>query len=590
MENQKNQLFLPIPLPSKKRLTFCEATPKGLVRWMQALPKANIGEMSRQIYSALNELNELITPPDNRLQLLDLLRKEVFSICGILDIELLSHRLLLDKRLQQISALYQSLQIRLAVGYKLIVIQCLQSLDSKRLSSKNSDLVGTALQRTCYSLRTLFLHACQRYSPPAYGLWLEIHRMYQLACKVGLQNIPITDTQSVSGELSCEQTWLCTVLLGCVRTNQIHQEGIATVLHAFEYWGDHVKLQTAHDKSALFVVDLSRDAPPRYRSMQENWRYSSQLGLDLSELVRAIERQLMAEELPLGLTAELLCHLLADFSAPFERRAQRESAQEELTLCLGMSALHYFLAGERPFAKLLGNGGGVEGSLSTMQEQAPTSWSGSVGSTERLLNASGDISFAQNTKAETYLEKSELYPLYVGKLLNRSVGGYCIHWGEGHNAQPQIGELVGIREQGKNDWNVVQVRWIFQDGTTVRLGIERIADTAQPCGLQSLRHSSGKASLFFRALLLESAKGTQPQLLAPSLPFQQGDKVCINVEGEERLAVLERRVSGSVNFNLFAYSLLEGKNQESAPSAAGNRASPAARPSDEHFDTLWDTL
>jgi len=593
MENQQNSLFLPVPSPSQQRLTFCEATPKGLARWIGALPKANLGEMSRQIYSALNELNELTTAPDNRLQLLELLRSEVFSICVRLEVELLQHPLLLDKRAQQISALYQSLQARLAAGYKLIVIQQLQAAGSGHAEARDKTPVATALQRACYSLRTLLLHAGQMHRPPARGLWLELHRMYQLACKVGLQQMPISDAQSASGELSCERTWLCAVLLGCVRTNQIHQEGIAPLLNAFERWSARVKLQAAHAESTLFVVAVQRDAPPRYRSLFEDEDAGSLLGLNLSALVLAIEQELMAEELPTGLCSELLRHLLSDFSAPAERRAQRLPAEGELTLCLGLRALHYFLAGERPFAETLGEKDSQGSAFDAAQEDEPKvdAWGGVLGGVEGLADASGNIAFKPKSTGSTdALEETEDYPLYVEKLHNRSSGGYCINWQREHGAQPQIGELVGIREQGRAGWKVAQVRWIFQEGAAVRVGIERIADTAQPCGLQRQRGSAGKTAPFLRALLLESAKDAPPRLITPSLPFVQGDPVCINIEGDESLAVLERRVSGSLNFNLFAYSALEGETQRGEQAEAGNRAPSAARPGEEHFDTLWDTL
>src|SRR5471032_1363436 len=76
---------LSAPIPTQLRLSFCEATPRDLKRWIANLPKANIGETARQLYQGLGELNQLLTPSDNRMHLLELLRPEVYYVCKHLE-------------------------------------------------------------------------------------------------------------------------------------------------------------------------------------------------------------------------------------------------------------------------------------------------------------------------------------------------------------------------------------------------------------------------------------------------------------------------------------------------------------------------
>jgi len=59
--------LLRVSTPTQSRLSFCDATPRDLKRWIANLPKANIGETARLLYQALGELNQLLTPSDNRL-------------------------------------------------------------------------------------------------------------------------------------------------------------------------------------------------------------------------------------------------------------------------------------------------------------------------------------------------------------------------------------------------------------------------------------------------------------------------------------------------------------------------------------------
>ncbi len=96
------------------------------------------------------------------------------------------------------------------------------------------------------------------------------------------------------------------------------------------------------------------DGPPRYRSLYPETQLASALGIDTQPLVELIREYLLQPEaerakarLPLieGVTLDLLQHLSSAWGDIAERTFQRTQGQGQLTLCIGMSALHYFLAG-----------------------------------------------------------------------------------------------------------------------------------------------------------------------------------------------------------------------------------------------------
>jgi len=582
MEGQSKQPFLPAPAPNQPRLSFCDATPKGLARWLQTLPKANLGEMAKQVYKALLELNQLVTPFDNRLELLELLRGEVFYLCQQLEPELLNQPLVLDKRAQQIARLCQSLQECLAVGYKLVVASQAQAGNMNR----NQKVLGLALQRACHTLRALLLRSCQLHQAPTDGLWLELHGLYQAACKFGLHQAPQSDPQSPLEEISIEQTWLSAVLLGCARTNQLHQASIAPLLVALETWVSRVKLQAAHAPSSLFVVSLKRDQPPCYRSLLAGGETDGLLGINLSALVATLKQQQGTAEPP-TLSPALLQHLLNAFSEPSPRRWERCPAQGELTLCVGLRALHYFLAGERPFESLLGARASKPALLSQDTAAQVDAWGGAIGGSAPLTDAEGAVAFTPKGMDD---EDSEQHPLYQEQLLNRSSGGYCLTWQARNETPLPIGELVGIREAGQQGFTIARVSWIMQEGQGIQVGVERIAGSALPCALQRVRRDPFEQP-FLRALLLPSGNGiVPPRLIAPSLPFKQGDQVRINAEGEESLALLEHWQAGSVNFNQFAYRLLGAGGAGSSLAADKMPAPNSASIEEGSFDSLWDSL
>jgi hypothetical protein len=65
------------------------------------------------------------------------------------------------------------------------------------------------------------------------------------------------------------------------------------------------------------------------------------------------------------------------------------------------------------------------------------------------------------------------------------------------------------------------------------------------------------------------------------MPFQEGNKVIINNQGEEQPAGLGARMTGTGSFNQFEYHLLE----VAKPATATDDAAP-----EEDFDSLWKDL
>src|SRR5690606_37374426 len=158
MENQSPPLLLRIPTPSKQSLSFCNATPRDLNRWLADLPKANTGETARLLYQALVELNQLDIPADDRMRLLELVRPEVFFICRSLERYFLNKPIMLEERARKVANLCQALQSHLATGYKLVIAEAVSNSTRDK-----GQMLAAALQRATHSLCLPLVRACQLY-------------------------------------------------------------------------------------------------------------------------------------------------------------------------------------------------------------------------------------------------------------------------------------------------------------------------------------------------------------------------------------------------------------------------------------------
>ncbi|MEK1843064.1 MAG: molecular chaperone [Pseudomonas sp.] len=589
-------LLLRAPIPTQSRLSFCEATPRDLKRWIANLPKANIGETARQLYQGLSELNQLLTPSDNRLQLLELLRPEVYYVCKHLERHFLHQTIVLDERSRKIANLCQALQSHLAIGYKQIVIRV-----TPRFSKDRAPLLTQALQRAIHCLNGALIRATELYCPVPENLWLELHQLYRIGCQFQLQNLSVRDElASQTQKLSIEQTYVVALLLGASRCNQLRQNQIARLAEVLEPWSQWIKLQPAKLDNGLFAIAPDLDTGPRYRSKFLAEQQERLLGIDPQPLVMAIENHLQQSAdkvsplpVPVGLNLDTLQHLHAAWGQAAERSFQRTVGHGTLTLCVGMSALHFYLGGQRSFNDILKKPGARPAQFSATDPtaRAKDQWRHAFdaaphGTADTLLPYEEiEYPHLQNDDSHEASDRQQHFPTYALPVINHSPGGYCLAWPGAVPAELQAGEMVGIEDVAGQGWSIAVVRWIRQvRGGGTQMGIEQVAPCAEPCGLQLIR-SHDEHSQYLRGLLLPaiSAIDLPATLLTPRLPFQEGNKVLINTNGEERRAGLERRVASTNSFNQFAYRSLETARNENA---AGSGVVGVA----EEFDSLWKSL
>lgn len=608
MDNQSQPLLLRVPTPDCQELSFCEPSVRGVKRWLAGLPKANLGETARQLYQAMRELNQLRTPATNRLQLLELLRPEIHFVCRELERYFINQPIVLGERPRKVASLCQALNNHLAIGYKLISAELAPQTGRDRLQ-----LLTIALQRAIRSLSAMLVRSTQLYSPTPDGLWLELHQLYAIAATNDIHRTLVHDDlcYRVAG-LSTEQSYIVALMLGSARCNQMRQQGIGQLAQLLEPWSALVHLQAGLSPTSLFGVSPRIDGPPRYRSMYPASARPDLLGIDPHDLVKAIQSHLQspaetsetkALAIPEGLNPDLLQHLTAAWGDISERSFQRAPTQGSMTLCIGMSALHYYLAGQRPFGELLKRPDATRSAVFKLNNAAPDVWSvafdAQVVVEEERLPDEDHIEFVRPVTASTKASDDDeaaqpaadsLFPTFEVQRVDQSPGGYCLSWPGEVPAQLQAGELLGLQDVASQTWSVAVVRWVRQvRGSGPQMGVELIAPQAQPCGLRLLRKTD-QGSEYLRALLLPeiSVISRPATLIVPRLPFQEGQKVQINQNGDEHRAMLCRRQAGTSSYNQFEYQLvgLTAAIQETPITARGTQGTSRG----EDFDSLWNTL
>lgn len=587
-------LLLRAPVPTQSSLSFCDATPKDMKRWISTLPKANLGEMARQLYQGLGELNQLLTTSENRLQLLELLRPEVFFVCKHLERHFLNQSVVLEERPRKVANLCQALQNHLAIGYKQIIARV-----APKLTRDRTTLLTTALERALHCLNGPLIRAYQLYCPVQDGLWLELHQIYQIARLNQLHTVPVADNQAHhTRTLTVEQTYVVALLMGCSRCNQMRQHNIGKLADALHAWSPMVTLQQPADDASLYAAAYGSDTAPRYTSLYTEDQHAQLLGINSRPLSAALQRYIEMPveqrsqsylDVPQGLSIDVLQHLAATWGDVSERAFQRTTAQGTLTVCVGMSALHYFVGGQKSFSELLlvpdtAVSKIAQYTLQPLETARHDPWSQAMDvqreGTSTTLLPFEEIEYRRDESegGASAMDGQKSFPTHCLNIVNHSPGGYCLAWPKEVPDQLQAGEMIGIQDPG-HGWSIAVVRWVRQvrSGGT-QMGVELVAPFGQACGMQLLRPE--QSSQYLRALLLPEVRAIDvpATVIAPRLPFEEGSKVMINSSGEERRATLSNRRATTGSYNQFEYEILEGP-KKAAPD-----------PGEQEFDSLWTVL
>ncbi|ENO13291.2 GTPase [Marinobacter nanhaiticus D15-8W] len=593
-----------LTLPEQKiaNLSFCDATPKSFGRWVSALPVANLGETSRQLYHAVIELNQLIIAPQQRLQLLELIRPRINFVCRELSRHYLGLSIALPEKQRKIANLSQALQLHLANGYKTTLIELLDAgpLDKYRKA------ITTACHRIITDLGHTILRAHQLYCPSPARSWLECHRVFRFALRNKLQDGTVEDDTLMHRKASSiADTYKRLLLLGCARPNQLRQNELVQAYELFEVWTSHVNCSMEQLESALFLINMEQDGAPIYKSLiQPDQLTRDCLGFDTLKLSSAISEHLSRRSakhepepelsLPANISDNLLMHLSQALGNLTKRNFKRVNTQGSLQVCVGLTAAHYFIAGEKTFKQFIASGDVPsredDNFFLKQARRRNDAWADAHDagpSNDFSSSADTPITFrGAGGSVETDEAPGNRPKTYRTPLVNTSPGGYCVSWEGEIPPSLQAGEVLAVREHNAHPWSVAVVRWIRQlrnQGT--QIGIELLAPSASPCGVRLIQ-KVGNSSEYLRGLLLPevSVIGQPATLITPRLPFQQGSRIVLRQGEREDNGQLSKRISATGSISQFELRL------QSRSTDSTSQPSSPDKTSEDEFDSLWPSL
>ncbi len=593
------------------------ATANGASEWVKTLPIANTRQSVYQILAATQDLNRVALAPTERFRILETLRPNLLLALSSLARGYLNQPLVLPDEPRRQAALAEELCRTFATGYTLVAAHTIRKR-SEVQDANPARLACEGLHRAVQFTGRRLLQAYQLYQSIEPLTWHALHQLYEIAERQHLSTLPVHNLSGQSETL--KEAYLQALLLGCCKANQLRQTDLAAIRFGLQDWCKAAELLSSNDsRKGLFVVDLNGDYPPMYLSTRSeegpHTRY-----IDTHKLVAQL-KALRDEDLARGrrgirleqditLPSNILDHLINSLGSQSLRNFSRASGNEtELEVAVGLGAAHYHLAGCRTFDELFPQPQSTaeekSGAVFSARDVHNDLWTqvepDAVQHDQHKREVPSDIPNIQvDEKSLARLEGRERehhersliqrFPITHCTAINSSPGGYCLQWPEHASANLHSGDILCLREKGREqgleDWVVAAVRWISAlEKAQTLIGVELLSPGALPCALQIPDPQRNTLSEPIRVLLLPQIKlvGKPETLVTPRTGFRERQKVILLRDGEEFLVQLLRQIGATAGYSQFDFRYIRELDQRVDDYDGPEQGRP-------DFDSLWSHI
>lgn len=605
---------LKLPLQDLPEFTHFALNAAAASRWTTGLPAGNTLKSGSELRMVLSALNRTQVSPAQRFSILEALRPALQQTSTALTHAFLGQPLTLSEEAQQRAELVRDLYELSAAGYALCAVHTI-ARQSTVTETNPAKLACEALQRAVVLQGRGLLRAHLLYQPPPLHSWSTLHQLYALAERQQLARLPVQDPLQ-NEETSISGEYLPALLLGCCKTNQLRQRDIMAVFSALQQWRDLIRIEDPGIGGGLFTIDLNSDHPPVYSKLLKGRSSTALRYINTDALVVKLQR-LKQRHKSEGITsialsretrldANLLDHLRRALGEVSQRNFARQRARHRLWIATGLTAVHFYVAGERTLEQVVHGDDYVpdEGDKSAdnpflrrlsqadawQRANPEEDFAERDGPARSDDDAEHQVAVDAQTLAQFNDEEASHEPrkhiVYTAESTNVSPGGYCVEWTD-LPAGIQIGDVVCLheREHGNREWSIAVIRWISQvrDEPTL-LGLELLSPRGTAYAAQ-VRMPDGEYSRPLRVILLpEIALVGQPHtLLVPRLVFRENQKIILARKDETYLIKLKRQVGSTAAFSQFDFDYLRQLDED--VDSSGRDALHASS-----FESIWSDI
>ncbi|MFY2764544.1 hypothetical protein [Arenimonas sp. MALMAid1274] len=488
--------------PTHGGATGFAAEPRKVKAWVAALPRANAEAAEQELARALEALSSQKLDGGQRLAALEELRAAVVESITLLERQFASNPLPLPADKARAAASAEKFHLALGHGYRAAAADLCAPSGSVPFLRGGSVL--QALQRAAWHYSRALALAWRVYRPPAAGTWQGLHRVHRFAASIKLDRKTVDD-KLAGGQVDVYTVYVQTLLLAAINPyafGQAEQDSLWPITRGY---AARCGLSEQPPDALAPVVPEDADRGPGPGAGDE----SHSLWLDLRAFSTDVERALgrvrdgQAELSPgpgpgVRVGNDLLIRLRRAFGQIAARGLVRLPAGHRLETVLGLSGLHYFLAGQRDFDTFMKH------------------------SAQGTVHVVSGASWTQGAANMTRVNR------FTGKVLDQSLGGYRMVWESADQARARVGELVGLNfgDEGEDaEWMVGVMRWLrYEDDGSLSAGVELLSRKSSAVALRVVSADGGSRQIN-RAVEIFPIEGGTGRCFVSNAAIESGSRI-----------------------------------------------------------------
>lgn len=607
---------LDVPNRTRPDKTAFNIRPRKLAIWINALPRANLGETAKQIYTVLQQTNQLAYPYQDRIRFLETLREPIEYVTSSMKKHFIGISLPLPEKSQKIATITKELFSNMAIGYKI----ALEDMLANNLIIFDKKPLAMLTHRSINYMGQNFLTCYQSYSPFSINHWAELHKLYAFAERRKLLKNKIRDEQHVHVQKTSVTTEYARILLlSLASPYHLRQGESGKIYGALERWLSHPIIHplTAEDKNSdKFVDNLSQAQAPIALSLAltEDIIDASKLRvIDTQDIAERLEYELKnSEDVGLStitnidtmrpdLSHDLLQRLLIAWGMASKRYFPRTDKNEQIKITIGLSAAHQFITQKAQamdnskYTNKFNDRAHFESTEIKINLKDPGATSNDVWGLIYPAELTGleplveqELSLQDNTQINFKLDpvntEAKQYQTDNWLIINESAKGMMINNKDEFKNKAQVGELVSIRRQTKGRaerWSIGVIRWLKSNqDKSLQMGIETLNPNSAAIGIRAA--STPNAPLQRTLMLPELINLKQPAcLITAPVPWREGHKIIINMLGKEIPATLGKSIQNTGLFAQFQFEI----SSENAPVEKITKTEK-----EQDFSQIWSSI
>ncbi len=590
--------------------------PRKLKKVLSALPNSNMGELTKQTFLILRDLNRQTMPNKQRLENLEMVRVFTRDIFNNLKKYFINRTLPLPEKSQKIVNLNQSILQELIYGYEIIAYEAANKIDTK-IDDKT---LSITICRAINYLSEKLLRCSEVYEPCPKNLWQDVHQLYAFAESRGITDNIVIDNEREPDELSVGNSYKQIVLFSLARPIALRQRDSERVFKELFEWSKFSSIQ--HEASEtmvdnVFCMRINEDTAPAYLAKDDLAKDLTIRILDASKLVAHVtsliaEQSKQKQKLALGddIPLETLNALAASWGVSAKRRFSRADRHGHINVAIGLTFASKAIRDSYKVDQTFDTKSGfVRTSASTKQD--PDFTLESINNTEEdtgymthtevvaAENDSWDMVAKGRTLTDTYAneqksilnDKLKLRQKSADshwQIVNISAGGYCLRWNSDDTSKAQIGELIALQEFDSKDnfeWRIGVIRWMqFTRDHGLEIGVQVISPKVVTATAQRINRPN---EVPFECLMLPGIKALNQasSTILPAHAFKTNDKLTVQILENKISVTLSETKEHTGSFTQFTY-----KNTEVDKRIKKQAKKEEANKNKDDFDELWSSL